>query len=233
MNTRNFKGIWISKEIWLSKDLTLQEKVFLVEIDSLDNDDGCFATNAYFAEFFGLSKKRVSVVINSLVEKKYITSEIILKERSKQVNKRILRVLPTINTPPLETGIPSPRKHTYPTPEKFTGNNTINNTINKNKRFSYPSFFSDKLKESFKDYIDHREQIKKKITKLSFTRLINKLVKLCGGEDAFNEILALKIIDTAIERNWASFFEIKENTLQTYKKPSYHNQCAPLQEIRY
>jgi hypothetical protein len=35
---RDFKGIWIPKEIWLSKDLTLQEKVFYVEIDSLDNE---------------------------------------------------------------------------------------------------------------------------------------------------------------------------------------------------
>lgn len=69
---RAFKGIWIPKEIWLSKNLTLQEKVFLVEIDSLDNDDGCFASNKHFAEFFGLSIGRVSQVINSLHEKGYI-----------------------------------------------------------------------------------------------------------------------------------------------------------------
>lgn len=37
---RDFKGVWIPKEIWLSTELTLQEKVMLVEIDSLDNEDG-------------------------------------------------------------------------------------------------------------------------------------------------------------------------------------------------
>ena len=56
---RTFKGIWIPKEIWLNNELTLQEKVILVEIDSLDNDDGCFASNKYFSEFFGISAGRV------------------------------------------------------------------------------------------------------------------------------------------------------------------------------
>ena len=79
MQDRNFKGIWIPKEIWLSEALTLQEKVFLVEIDSLDNEEGCFACNQYFSDFFGVSKVRVSEVINSLVKKRYITSTIICK----------------------------------------------------------------------------------------------------------------------------------------------------------
>ena len=46
---RKFKGIWIPAEIWKSNFLTMQEKIFYVEIDSLDNEDGCFATNDYFS----------------------------------------------------------------------------------------------------------------------------------------------------------------------------------------
>ena len=92
MQDRNFKGIWIPKEIWLSEELTLQEKVFLVEIDSLDNEEGCFAGNQYFSDFFGVSKVRVSEVINSLVKKGYITSKIIYKEGTKQILKRVLKV---------------------------------------------------------------------------------------------------------------------------------------------
>ena len=57
---RKFKGIWIPAEIWESSELTLQEKVFLVEIDSLNNDRGCYANNNYFAKFSGLSNTRVS-----------------------------------------------------------------------------------------------------------------------------------------------------------------------------
>ena len=91
-HNRAFKGIWIPREIWLSKDLTIQEKVFLAEIDSLEGKDGCFASNAYFAEFFGLSKERVRKIISSLVEKGYITNELIYKEGTEEVEKRILRV---------------------------------------------------------------------------------------------------------------------------------------------
>ena len=51
-NKRKFKGIWIPAEVWESKSLTLQEKVFLVEIDSLNNDNGCYANNNYQQQGF-------------------------------------------------------------------------------------------------------------------------------------------------------------------------------------
>jgi DNA-binding MarR family transcriptional regulator len=89
---RAFKGIWIPKEIWLSEDLTLQEKVFLVEIDSLDNEKGCFASNGYFADFFQLSKSRVSQIINSLEKKELISLNYIYKLNSKEIDKRIIRI---------------------------------------------------------------------------------------------------------------------------------------------
>ena len=75
---RDFKGIWIPKEIWLNQELKLIEKIFLVEIDSLDNENGCFASNQYFANFFGISKGRCSQIISEL-EKKGIS---ILQEYS-------------------------------------------------------------------------------------------------------------------------------------------------------
>ena len=79
---RNFKGIWITKEIWLSKELTLQEKVFIAEIDSLDNPEkgGCFAGNDHFSELFNLSTSRVSDIIKSLVAKQMITRKVIKKQ---------------------------------------------------------------------------------------------------------------------------------------------------------
>lgn len=91
---RAFKGIWIPKEIWLSKDLTLQEKVFIVEIDSLDNEQGCFASNNYFADFFGITASRASQVINALKEKGYIN--VSFEKEDRQIIKRILK----INRPP-------------------------------------------------------------------------------------------------------------------------------------
>lgn len=90
---RGFKGIWIPREIWLSKELTIQEKVLLAEIDSLDNDEGCFASNEYFGEFLDLSKERARKIIASLKNKGYISVEIIYKEGTKEVDKRIMKVI--------------------------------------------------------------------------------------------------------------------------------------------
>lgn len=125
---RDFKGIWIPKETWLSKDLTLQEKVFLVEIDSLDNEEGCFANNSYFSDFFELSKTRVSLVIKSLVDKGYITSTLIYKEGSKEILKRVIKVC--------YRGYITKVKE--PTQEKLKDNNTSNNTINNTSNISIP-----------------------------------------------------------------------------------------------
>lgn len=71
---RNFKGIWIPADLWVTQEFTSQEKIMLAEIDSLDNSKGCFASNAYFAEFFGLSERRVREVISALVKKGAITT---------------------------------------------------------------------------------------------------------------------------------------------------------------
>lgn len=94
---RDFKGIWIPKEVWLSKDLTIMEKIFFVEIDSLDNEKGCFASNAYFADFFDISKGRCTQIIKQLESKGLITIELI--RNGKQVVKRLIRVVNKLNNP--------------------------------------------------------------------------------------------------------------------------------------
>lgn len=74
---RDFKGIWIPKEIWLSPELSLMEKVLFVEIHSLDNERGCFASNRYFAEFFGVSPRQIATYVASLKEKGFISVTIL------------------------------------------------------------------------------------------------------------------------------------------------------------
>lgn len=91
--THDFKGIWIPKHIWLADDLGWSEKLLLVEIDSLDQDNGCFATNEHFAQFFGLSKDRISKMITALKRKGYITVSLTYKAGTRQIDKRIIRVV--------------------------------------------------------------------------------------------------------------------------------------------
>jgi len=90
---RDFKGIWIPKEIWLSHELSLLEKVIFVEIHSLDNERGCFASNAYFADFFKISVRYVQKSIASLKDKGFVT--VAIKDRT----QRTIRVTTKFNYP--------------------------------------------------------------------------------------------------------------------------------------
>lgn len=85
---RSFKGVWIPRDIWLAEDLSMQEKVLLVEIDSLDNEDGCYATNEYFGRFMGLSAKHISRLVSSLTKKKKLN---IKQENIRGKTKRTLK----------------------------------------------------------------------------------------------------------------------------------------------
>ncbi len=89
---REFKGVWIPTAIWTNKELSLQEKVMIVEIDSLTkNDKGyCWASNKYFAEFFGLSTTRISHIISDLHKKNIL--EVWDIKKGKQTIQRRIRI---------------------------------------------------------------------------------------------------------------------------------------------
>lgn len=135
---RAFKGVWIPREIWLSKELTLQEKIFLVEINSLDNENGCFASNAYFAEFFQLSKNRCSEVIKSLENKNLISVKYIREDGKKNIEKRVIRVIDKPKSGIRETDRPI-RKVEEGYSENCEDNNTVFNTTFNNTKDIKPS----------------------------------------------------------------------------------------------
>ena len=94
-NERKFKGVWIPKEIWLCKDLTPLEKIYLVEIDSLDDEEnGCYATNKHFENMFGQKGANATRIISNLKEKGWINISYIYN--GKEIDKRIIKV----NRPP-------------------------------------------------------------------------------------------------------------------------------------
>lgn len=111
---RDFKWIWIPKDIWLSEELTIQDKIMFVEIQSLDNNAWCYATNAYFAKFFWLSEDRISRIISSLYKRWYISVDI------DKVNGNT-RIIHTLSLNP-------------PIGENTQSYNKNNNTDNKEKK---------------------------------------------------------------------------------------------------
>lgn len=120
---RGFKGVWIPKEVWLDENLTIQEIVFLVEIDSLDRENGCYASNQHFSDFFGLSKSRSSEIIKSLESKGYVHINYV--RDGKEIKKRVIRVRAD-----LHRGYSENRRGVF---EKPKGSNTyLSNTKDNN-----------------------------------------------------------------------------------------------------
>lgn len=89
---REFKGVWFPAEVWLDERLTALEKIILIEIDSLDGDSGCYASNEYLAGFCQCSQSKVSSAIAKLKKLGYI------RVKSFDGRRRILESCLTFST---------------------------------------------------------------------------------------------------------------------------------------
>lgn len=126
-NNRKFKGVWIPADYWLDENLSIMEVVLITEIDSLDGENGCFASNKHFADFLGVTSGRASQLITNLKEKGYIETTY---TANNNVTQRIIRVANKLNTPvkKLNKGI----KNTKGVFKKCVASNTSSNTSNSN-----------------------------------------------------------------------------------------------------
>lgn len=84
----NFLGVLIPNEVIGSDRLSLPEKTIFIGMCALAFGDkrDCFPTNAYLAEFIGMSPSRVSTLIASLKQKGFVTTTI------KNHNQRVIQV---------------------------------------------------------------------------------------------------------------------------------------------
>lgn len=168
---RDFKGVWIDKSIWLSKNLSLQEKVFLVEIDSLDKDErGCFAGNHYFSEFFDLSEDRCSQIISSLSKKNMISVSV-----DKSSGKSIRKILSLAHLPTRrKLGVGIGGNYEWPLGGNYAPNNTEeNNTVNNSAMLRIAT---QEAIELFKGINPSYERIFKNTTeRKALERLLQKL----------------------------------------------------------
>jgi hypothetical protein len=121
----------IPANVRYDSDLTPNAKLLYGEITALCNEKGyCWAGNSYFSELYNVSKKSVSTWINQLVDKGYVSTEIIYKEGSKEILHRYLRIL----LGGMEENVNTPME------EKVKDNNTsFNTTTNNTKEYKKTS----------------------------------------------------------------------------------------------
>ena len=167
-NNRKFKGVWIPAKYWLDEDLTIMEVVLITEIDSLDGENGCFASNKHFADFLGVTAGRASQLIKNLSEKGYIS---VSYNTQNNVTQRVIRVFRKLNTPvkKLNRGI----KNTKGVFRKCGTSNTSSNTSISNTVSLSSEDITDNIKDPFDDISDKDRQT-------FINKLINSVTDDCG-----------------------------------------------------
>lgn len=200
---RSFKGIWIPRIIWLADDLSITEKVFLAEINSLDNNDGCFASNSYFSDFFKLSPQRASQIVNGLIKKKLLS--VVYERSGKQIKKRVLRILDTRYKEYLQGGAKQAYQGYQENAKEIT--NYISNHDNKERVPVLTSLHLtvEAFLNKWEEWETHRRELRKKLT--ISTR--NKQLKML---DKYPVEVACQMLENSIRNGWTGIFELKTNT---------------------
>lgn len=167
-NNRKFKGVWIPAKYWLDENLTIMEVVLITEIDSLDGENGCFASNKHFADFLGVTAGRASQLIKNLSKKGYIS---VSYKTQNNVTQRVIKVFRKLNTPvkKLNRGI----KNSKGVFRKCGTSNTSSNTSISNTVSLSSEDTTDDIKDPFDDISDKDRQI-------TINKLINSITDDCG-----------------------------------------------------
>ena len=105
-------------------DIPANAKLLYGEITALCNEKGyCWASNDYFANLYKVSKRSISLWVKELIDNGFISSKLIYKENSMEIERRIITIAP------MEKNFYTSSKKLQEGMEKnFRENNTINNT---------------------------------------------------------------------------------------------------------
>lgn len=214
---RDFKGIWIPKEIWLNSELTLLEKIIFIEIDSLDNENHCVASNEYFANFCGCSESKISKAIKKLESLEMI------QVMNFDGRHRKLRVVKKDSLPSKKGQAASYKVRPNNIDSKIENKKNNSKELLENFEFGSKSRepklslyskcvaeinsrgYTKHLHDALVDYLDVRLQMKDKpLYANSWKGLLNKL------ERDFTEDERIGVVFQSIERGYASFFPVSK-----------------------
>lgn len=210
---REFKGVWFPAEVWLDERLTALEKIILIEIDSLDGEDGCYASNEYLAKFCQCSQSKVSSAIAKLKKLGYI------RVKSFDGRKRTLESCLTFS-------IGQTNKKEKSAQQNLEERVLIETTRLEKKERKKPSSFdaiiaertdNDKLREVIGEFIRMRSRIGKPLTNYALTLRLNKLWRLGSTDDE-----RIAIVEQSVGAGWQDFYELKEKPKQKGRLDDYN-----------
>lgn len=225
---RDFKGVWIPKDIWLNENLTMLEKVILIEVDSLDNEDHCVAGNEYLAQFCQCSESKVSGAIKKLQELGYI-EVISFDGRHRRIRSRLIE---GTKLPPKKSESESEEVKAISINNNIENNLTINSneqsSSSENKSTSSKKKlplkdqlvnyvaslqFSDDIKQELFGWI-FETALNSNVTLKQLQKSIEELTAECNGDES----LVKQAISKSREKKWCGFWKPKSFSPKTTEK---------------
>ena len=201
------------------KNITPNAKLLYAEITALTNETGyCWATNSYFADLYDVSQNSISNWIKQLVDNKYITSQIVYKEGTKEILGRYIKIF----------GYPTQKNLDTPTQKICEENNTLkNNTLNNKEKIIKKEneiemyFTNDKVIEAINNWLDYKKEKHQTYKPKGFTALLKSLKK---DSDTYGEQYVIDEINYSMTSNYSGIFANKGyknyNTSYTQSKPA-------------
>lgn len=169
----------IPANVRYNDNLTPNAKLLYGEITALCNEKGfCWATNSYFSELYKVDKRTISRWFSSLENEKYISIKLYYKKGTKEVERRMVKIVHTL---PTKMSIPHDKivvDNIYSTINNNTNNNSINSKVYKTDKD-----FSKLILDSYEHIVKlfpRQTQPKNKTEKVKWLNEIDKLQRLDG-----------------------------------------------------
>lgn len=180
-------------------ELKPNEKLLYGEITSLTNKNNeCWATNSYFAKLYNVKSATISRWISHLKEKGYVIVDFTYKNETKEIEKRVIKIVGVPISQSMNTYIPNNQEVLSETSRGYIPNNQEgidkkvkdNNTSNNNTSINIKEIYKEKFEFFWKEYPRKEKKfetekwfIKNKPTDELFSRIIIQLKKFKESPD--------------------------------------------------
>lgn len=222
MSEPKFTGVWIPAGVFQTTTISITAKVVYGVVDSLDNDEGCFASNAYLSKHLGLGERQLRNLLKELEDACLIT-------RIEQDGRRIIRTVEKValqnalangQVTRSEGGNKLPRGRQeiavgggkkLPTYNK-EDNKGDKDTVQEQVWLVRLPFGSQAFITAWKSWVVYRKQLKKTLTDSSVQAQYREFA-------LWGEQKSIESIEQSIKQGWQGLFEPNKKFAGKSSKP--------------
>ena len=215
MSEPKFTGVWIPASVFQTPTISLTAKVVYGVVDALDNEEGCFASNAYLSRHLGLSVRQLQTILSELEDAKLILRvaceghRVIRTVEKVALTNALASTQVTHSEGDAENRMGGVKKtarggcgkpHTYSKED----NKGDKDTVQQQMWIVRLPFGSEAFLKAWKSWVVYRKEMKKTLTDSSVQAQCKEFV-------LWGEAKSIASIEQSIKQGWQGLFEPKQN----------------------